>query len=58
MRMGVDGPESIADHMYRMAVMALLAPRNMGVDIDRYPFLLMIDAFTEVWEILSLSEAS
>ena len=34
--MGVNGPESIADHMYRMSVMAMLAPRDMGVDIDRY----------------------
>ena len=30
-RMGIDGPESIADHMYRMGLMALLAG-DSGVD--------------------------
>lgn len=28
-------PESIADHMYRMSVMALIAPNLSGVDRDR-----------------------
>ena len=33
-RSGVAGPESIADHMYRMGMMALLA-RDAGVDTNR-----------------------
>ena len=33
-RSGVAGPESIADHMYRMGMMALLAG-NAGVDTNR-----------------------
>ncbi|KAK3156163.1 hypothetical protein QOZ80_2AG0103650 [Eleusine coracana subsp. coracana] len=34
-RRGVQGPESIADHMYRMGVMALIAADLPGVDRDR-----------------------
>ena len=33
-RMGIDGPESIADHMYRMSLMALIAG-DVGVDANR-----------------------
>ncbi|KAG0531994.1 hypothetical protein BDA96_04G069500 [Sorghum bicolor] len=32
---GVQGPESVADHMYRMGVMALVAADLPGVDRDR-----------------------
>ncbi|XP_020265811.1 HD domain-containing protein 2-like [Asparagus officinalis] len=34
-RRGVSEPESIADHMYRMGVMALVAPEIPGADRDR-----------------------
>ena len=34
-RSAVKSPESIADHMYRMAVMAMLAPSHLNR--DRYP---------------------
>ena len=35
-RKGVEGPESIADHMYRMSVMAMIAPDAAGgLDRDR-----------------------
>lgn len=35
-RKGVEGPESIADHMYRMSVMAMIAPDDAGgLDRDR-----------------------
>ncbi|KAG8069991.1 hypothetical protein GUJ93_ZPchr0006g41654 [Zizania palustris] len=34
-RRGVQGPESVADHMYRMGVMALVAADLPGVDRDR-----------------------
>ncbi|KAH9314643.1 hypothetical protein KI387_023270, partial [Taxus chinensis] len=34
--LGVKDPESIADHMYRMATMALIAVDIPGVDRDRY----------------------
>lgn len=36
-RAGIDGPESIADHMYRMGMMALIAG-DAGVDGTRYSF--------------------
>ncbi|KAF8042028.1 hypothetical protein BT93_A0586 [Corymbia citriodora subsp. variegata] len=32
---GIDGPESIADHMYRMALMALIADDLPGLDRER-----------------------
>ncbi|OAP17914.1 hypothetical protein AXX17_AT1G26500 [Arabidopsis thaliana] len=32
---GINGPESIADHMYRMALMALIAGDLTGVDRER-----------------------
>jgi putative hydrolase of HD superfamily len=32
---GVQAPESVADHMYRMGVMALVAADLPGVDRDR-----------------------
>ncbi|KAK1381000.1 5'-deoxynucleotidase [Heracleum sosnowskyi] len=32
---GIKGPESIADHMYRMALMALIAGDNSGVNRER-----------------------
>lgn len=36
MRRGVQGPESVADHMYRMGVMALVAADlPSGVNRDR-----------------------
>jgi len=34
-RKGIDGPESIADHMYRMSIMALIAGDNEGLDHSR-----------------------
>ncbi|KAJ3708023.1 hypothetical protein LUZ61_011728 [Rhynchospora tenuis] len=34
-RRGVKGPESIADHMYRMGIMALVASDIPGIDRDR-----------------------
>ena len=34
MRCNVKGPESIADHMYRMGMMSLIAG-NAGVSMDR-----------------------
>ncbi|XP_020103604.1 HD domain-containing protein 2-like isoform X3 [Ananas comosus] len=34
-RRGVREPESVADHMYRMGVMALVAPDMPGIDRDR-----------------------
>lgn len=34
-RRGVNAPESIADHMYRMGVMALIAADLPGVDRDK-----------------------
>ncbi|KAJ4798364.1 HD domain-containing protein 2 [Rhynchospora pubera] len=32
---GIKGPESIADHMYRMAIMALIAPDLSNIDRER-----------------------
>lgn len=32
---GIKGPESIADHMYRMALMALIAGDSSGVNRER-----------------------
>lgn len=37
-RCNVKGPESIADHMYRMGMMSLIAG-NAGVNMDRYSSL-------------------
>ncbi|KAJ0989855.1 hypothetical protein J5N97_008211 [Dioscorea zingiberensis] len=34
-RRGVHGPESVADHMYRMGLMALIAPEIPGINRDR-----------------------
>ncbi|XP_010268406.1 PREDICTED: HD domain-containing protein 2-like [Nelumbo nucifera] len=34
-RKGIQGPESIADHMYRMGLMALIASDIPGIDRDR-----------------------
>lgn len=36
------GPESIADHMYRMGIMALVAPDIPGIDRDRFLFSLFL----------------
>ena len=33
-RKGVNGPESVADHMYRMGMMAFISSSN-GVDSNR-----------------------
>lgn len=35
MNHGIKGPESIADHMYRMALMALIAGDLQGVNRER-----------------------
>lgn len=35
MRRGVEDPESVADHMYRMGVMALIASDIPGIDRDK-----------------------
>lgn len=32
LRKGIRGPESIADHMYRMSMMAMLAPAHLDRD--------------------------
>ncbi|KAJ6993999.1 5'-deoxynucleotidase hdd1-like [Populus alba x Populus x berolinensis] len=32
---GIKGPESISDHMYRMGLMALIAPDIPGIDRDK-----------------------
>ena len=45
-RMGVDGPESIADHMYRMSLMALIGA-GAGIDQQRraeFPHYLRLKA--------------
>jgi len=34
-RKGISGPESIADHMYRMSIMALISADNEGLDHSR-----------------------
>lgn len=39
---GIDGPESIADHMYRMALMALIADDLPGLDRERLETLIML----------------
>lgn len=36
MKRDVDKPESIADHMYRMGLMALIATDIPGVNRDKY----------------------
>lgn len=36
MKRDVDKPESIADHMYRMGLMALIAADIPGVNRDKY----------------------
>ena len=33
---GVDGPESVADHMYRMSIMAFLAGPATNLNRERY----------------------
>lgn len=38
----VRNPESIADHMYRMGLMALIASDLPGVDRDKLGFLLLL----------------
>lgn len=41
---GIKGPESIADHMYRMAVMALIAGDLPGVNRERLDFVISCQA--------------
>ncbi|POV97652.1 hypothetical protein PSHT_14470 [Puccinia striiformis] len=35
-RLGAQGPESIADHMYRMAMLAMLSEKDPDLDISKY----------------------
>lgn len=39
MKRDVKDPESIADHMYRMGLMALIASDIPGLDRDKFGFL-------------------
>lgn len=38
MKRNVNNPESISDHMYRMGLMALIAPDIPGIDRDKLVF--------------------
>ncbi|KAL8106004.1 uncharacterized protein LOC141677879 [Apium graveolens] len=44
---GIKGPESIADHMYRMALMALIAGDNSGVNRERCIKLALVHDIAE-----------
>ncbi|KAL8284224.1 hypothetical protein RQP46_004973 [Phenoliferia psychrophenolica] len=44
---GVDKPESIADHMYRMAMMAMVLPPDAGVDISKVMMLALVHDMAE-----------
>jgi len=42
----VKDPESIADHMYRMGLMALIASDIPGLDRDKFGFLFHFFSFS------------
>ncbi|WOH13404.1 hypothetical protein DCAR_0832914 [Daucus carota subsp. sativus] len=44
---GIEGPESIADHMYRMALMSLIAGDNSGVNRERCIKLALVHDIAE-----------
>ena len=46
-RKGVDRPESVADHMYRMGAMALVAGRVEGLDMERCMKLALVHDMAE-----------
>ncbi|KAI8012349.1 hypothetical protein LOK49_LG06G01228 [Camellia lanceoleosa] len=48
-RRDVENPESIADHMYRMGLMALIASDIPGVDQDKLGFLLLLGFLCSIW---------
>lgn len=47
LRHGIEQPESVADHSYRMAVMGLLLAPQLGVDTDRLVQLLLVHDLAE-----------
>ncbi|KAH9707658.1 5'-deoxynucleotidase [Citrus sinensis] len=47
---GIKGPESIADHMYRMALMALIAGDIPGVDRERCIKIAIVHDIAEAWD--------
>ncbi|KAK6931424.1 HD domain [Dillenia turbinata] len=51
---GIKGPESIADHMYRMALMALVAKDLPGVDRERCIKIAIVHDIAEAEEIKEL----
>lgn len=46
-RLGVDGPESIADHMYRMAMLAMFSENDGGLDISKCVMLALVHDLAE-----------
>mmetsp|Transcript_11973 Transcript_11973/g.24379 ORF Transcript_11973/g.24379 Transcript_11973/m.24379 type:complete len:334 (-) Transcript_11973:1258-2259(-) len=44
---GVDLPESISDHMYRMAIMAMLVPSHLGLRSERLVKLALVHDMAE-----------
>lgn len=44
-RRGVHDPESVADHMYRMGLMALIASDIPGINRDKLEFLVSFSSY-------------
>ncbi|OAY72500.1 HD domain-containing protein C4G3.17 [Ananas comosus] len=53
---GIKGPESIADHLYRMALMALIADELPGVNRERCIKIAIVHDIAEVEMILQALE--
>src|SRR4051794_3581465 len=47
LRVGLPDPESVADHSYRLAIMALLLGPRLGVDADRLVRLALLHDLAE-----------
>ncbi|KAH9472740.1 hypothetical protein Pst134EA_003347 [Puccinia striiformis f. sp. tritici] len=46
-RLGAQGPESIADHMYRMAMLAMLSEKDPDLDISKCVMLALVHDLAE-----------
>lgn len=51
MKRNVNNPESISDHMYRMGLMALIAPDIPGIDRDKLVFFFFFFSFSHSNEL-------
>ncbi|EFP79778.2 uncharacterized protein PGTG_06099 [Puccinia graminis f. sp. tritici CRL 75-36-700-3] len=46
-RLGAQAPESISDHMYRMAMLAMLSEKDADLDISKCVMLALVHDFAE-----------